>query len=154
MEVLGDRWSLVVLRDIVFGGWTHYRELLNNSMEGIASNILVNRLAKLVEAGLITRHPDPAHKQKVDYRLTEAAIQLVPVLVEIGRWGARWMPTTRELRMRAELLADGGPKMTEELMDELRTRQLNGASGATDSVLARLDAAYAEAIGGPMHAQC
>jgi hypothetical protein len=56
--------------------------------------------------------------------------------------------------MRAELLADGGPKMTEELMDELRTRQLNGASGATDSVLARLDAAYAEAIGGPMHAQC
>jgi DNA-binding HxlR family transcriptional regulator len=154
MEVLGDRWSLVVLRDIVFGGWTHYRELLNNSMEGIASNILVNRLAKLVEAGPITRHPDPAHKQKVDYRLTEAAIQLVPVLVEIGRWGARWMPTTRELRMRAELLADGGPKMTEELMDELRTRQLNGASGATDSVLARLDAAYAEAIGGPMHAQC
>jgi DNA-binding HxlR family transcriptional regulator/MFS family permease len=67
MEVLGDRWSLVVLRDIIFGGWTHYRELLNGSMEGIASNILANRLAKLVDAGLLTRQSDPSHKQKVDY---------------------------------------------------------------------------------------
>ena len=148
MEVLGDRWSLVVLRDIVFGGWTHYRELLNNSMEGIASNILVNRLAKLVETGLLTRHPDPAHKQKVDYHLTEAAIQLVPILVELGRWGARWMPTTRELRVRAELLADGGPTMTEDLMDELRARHLNGAAGGPeDSVLAHLGAAYAQTLG-------
>ncbi|MFD0364762.1 winged helix-turn-helix transcriptional regulator [Nocardia sp. GCM10030253] len=63
IELLGDRWSLIVLRDIMFGGNTHFRELLAASIEGIASNILANRLAKLVAAGLLTRDNDPSHRQ-------------------------------------------------------------------------------------------
>ena len=54
VEAFGDRWSLLVLRDIMFGGRRHFRELLSNSEEGIASNILASRLRQLVDAGLLT----------------------------------------------------------------------------------------------------
>ncbi|WP_245558054.1 winged helix-turn-helix transcriptional regulator [Nocardia thailandica] len=142
MELLGDRWSLIVLRDIMFSGNTHFRELLAGSMEGIASNILANRLAKLVGAGLLTRHDDPTHRQKVEYRLTAAAIDLVPVLAQIGAWGARWLDTAPALTIRAELLAEGGPDLWERFMAELRATHLHGAPPPPDGVLAELTAAY------------
>jgi DNA-binding HxlR family transcriptional regulator len=144
VELLGDRWSLVVLRDVMFGGRTRFRELLAGSIEGVASNILAARLAKLVDAGLLTRNPNPGHRQKIDYRLTEPAIQLVPVLAQLGDWGARWLPTTPELSIRAELLAEGGPEMWERFMDELRATHLHGAPPPVDGVLAELTAAYEE----------
>ena len=106
MELLGDRWSLVVLRDVMFGGRTRFREILGNSLEGIASNVLASRLAKLTEPGLSSHHPVRGHRQKIDYFLTEAAIELVPLIVELGAWGARWLPTIPELTIRAQLLAD------------------------------------------------
>jgi DNA-binding HxlR family transcriptional regulator len=146
MELLGDRWSLVVLRDMMFGGHRHFRELLTNSMEGIASNILSARLAKLVGAGLLTRHDDPSHRQKIEYRLTEAAIQLVPVMTQLGAWGARWLPTTPELSIRAELLAEGGPEMGERFMAELRATHLDGRPRPDDGVLAELARAYERAV--------
>lgn len=61
MELLGDRWSFIVLRDVMFGGRTGFRELVNNSLEGIATNVLASRLAKLTDAGLLTREPRPGH---------------------------------------------------------------------------------------------
>ena len=109
METLGDRWSLVIIRDIMFGNRRHYRELLSQSEEGIASNILADRLKKLMERGLLTRADDPSHKQKAIYSLTEPAIQLLPVLAQIGAWGRRHLPTTPELAIRAQLLEEGGP---------------------------------------------
>lgn len=142
MEVLGDRWSLVVLRDLIFGGNRHFRELLGGSLEGIASNILADRLAKLVAAGLLTRHPDPSHRQKIEYRLTEPAIELVPVLVRLGAWGARWLPTTPELRIRAIMLDEGGETLVSAFMDELRRDHLEGVAPAGGGVLARLTEAY------------
>ncbi len=142
MELLGDRWSLVVLRDVMFGGSTRFRELLNNSLEGIASNVLASRLAKLTGAGLLERRPHPGHKQKVDYLLTEAAIELVPVIIELGAWGSRWLPTTPELSIRAQLLAEGGPAMRDRFMDELRSIHIDGQPRPDGGVLAELDAAY------------
>ncbi|MEV0463024.1 winged helix-turn-helix transcriptional regulator [Nocardia tengchongensis] len=144
VELLGDRWSLIVLRDIMFSGATHFRELLTGSIEGIASNMLAARLAKLVDAGLLTRDDDPSHRQKVEYHLTEPAIQLVPVLANLGAWGARWLDTTPELTIRAELLAAGGPALWERFMAELRAVHLHGAPTPTDGVLAELTAAYEE----------
>lgn len=142
MELLGDRWSFIVLRDVMFGGRTRFRELLNNSIEGIASNVLASRLAKLTEAGLLVREPHPGHRQKVDYFLTEAAIQLVPLIIELGDWGSRWLPTTSELTVRARLLADGGPDLRDRFMNELRTVHLNRQPRPDDGVLSELDAAY------------
>ncbi|WP_280401813.1 winged helix-turn-helix transcriptional regulator [Nocardia carnea] len=144
MELLGDRWSLIVLRDIMFSTNTHFRELLGASMEGIASNMLAARLAKLVDAGLLSREDDPSHRQKVEYHLTEAAIQLVPLITELGAWGARWLPTTPELAIRAQLLADGGPALGQRFMDELRDIHLHRRRPPGDGVLAELTAAYQE----------
>lgn len=121
VELLGDRWSFIVLRDIIFGGRTRFRELLNNSLEGIASNVLSSRLARLTAAGLLTRVPQPGHGQKVDYFLTEPAIELVPLIIELGAWGSRWLPTNPEIGVRGRLLAEDGTDALDRFMDELRT---------------------------------
>ncbi|GAB1580328.1 winged helix-turn-helix transcriptional regulator [Phyllobacterium phragmitis] len=145
LEVLGDRWSLIIIRDIMFGNRRHYRELLNQSEEGIASNILADRLKRLVEKGLLTRQDDPSHRQKAIYSLTEPAIQLVPLLAQMAAWGRRHTPVSEELSIRAQLLEEGGPPMWEDFMAELRTLHL-GMPAAGPSVLATLQAAYEETI--------
>ncbi|MEQ8395500.1 helix-turn-helix domain-containing protein [Thalassobaculum sp.] len=149
MEVLGDRWSLVVIRDMMFGNRRHFRELLTRSHEGIASNILAARLKRLVSLGLISKRDDPSHSQKAIYSLTEPAIQLVPVLAAIGAWGRRHLPVTEELSIRAQLLEQGGEPMWNAFMDELRVIHVEdpvgGANGQhASSVLARLTEAYDE----------
>ena len=141
LEVLGDRWSLLILRDMIFGGRRRFRELLR-SEERIASNILADRLRTLVEAGLLTRAGDPAHKQKTVYSLTEQAIDLVPVFAQIGAWGSRWLPVTQALSIRAELLEAGGPPLWARFMSELRREHLEGVLPSTPSVRAELEAAY------------
>jgi DNA-binding HxlR family transcriptional regulator len=141
LEVLGDRWSLIVIRDLMFGNRRHFRELLTRSEEGIASNILADRLKRLTAAGLISRRDDPTHKQKAIYSLTEPAIQLVPVLAQMAAWGRRHRPVTRELSIRAEILEDGGPALWAAFMDELRALHL-GAPMPKRSVFAELQAAY------------
>ena len=143
LEVFGDRWSLIILRDMIFGGRRHFRELLTQSMEGISSNILADRLKMLMAQGMITRRDDPSHKQKAIYSLTEKAIALVPVLAHLGAWGRRYTPVTEELSIRAQLLEEGGPAMWERFMAELRTAHL-GAPPTHDgpTVAERLRDAY------------
>jgi DNA-binding HxlR family transcriptional regulator len=143
LEVIGDKWSLLVIRDMMFGNRRHFRELLTNSDEGIASNILADRLQRLVDTGLVSRAPDPTHKQKVVYSLTEPAIQLVPVMAALGSWGRRHLPVSRELSIRAELLERGGPELWDAFMDELRELHLGieRRTGAR-SVLGELTEAY------------
>jgi DNA-binding HxlR family transcriptional regulator len=145
LEMLGDRWSLIVIRDLMFGNRRHYRELLTRSEEGIASNILADRLKRLSEAGLVSRRDDPSHKQKAIYSLTEPAIQLVPLLAQMGAWGRRHRPTSQDLAIRAQLLEEGGPPMWEAFMAELRSLHL-GAPQPERSVLAELRAAFAAGL--------
>jgi len=123
VEAIGDQWSLIVLRDIIFGNRRHFRDLLTLSDERIASNILASRLKSLVAEGLLTRE-EAGRGKRATYSLTEAAIQLVPVLVALGSWGLRHRPTTRELAVRAELLEEAGPPLWHDLMDELRELHL------------------------------
>jgi DNA-binding HxlR family transcriptional regulator len=124
LEVLGDRWSLLIIRDIVFGDRRHYRELLSKSEERISSNILADRLKMLAERGILTKIDDPGHKQKAIYSLTEQGIALLPILAQMGAWGVRFLPVSEELGIRARLLAEGGPAMWNAFMDELRERHL------------------------------
>lgn len=120
LEVLGDKWSLLVIRDMMFGNRRHFRELLTQSEEGIASNILAGRLKTLLEEGIITRADDPSHKQKGIYSLTEKGIELLPVLAQMAVWGRRYQPVSEELSIRAQLLDEGGPALWADFMDELR----------------------------------
>ena len=145
LEILGDRWSLIVLRDIMFGNRRHFRELLAKSDEGIASNILADRLKRLVERGLLSRRDDAPHKQKAIYSLTKMGIALVPVFAAMGDWGRRFLPVTEDLSIRAELLAEGGPALWERFMQELRHLHLD-APAPERSVLDELTAAYRAAV--------
>jgi len=141
LEMLGDRWSLIVIRDVMFGNRRHYRDLLTHSEEGIASNILADRLKRLVAAGLLSRREDPSHKQKAIYSLSEPAIELVPLLAQMGAWGLRHTKPSEALSIRAQLLEDGGPPMWKAFMAELRAMHL-GAPKPRRSVITELRAAY------------
>lgn len=145
LEQLGDRWSLIVIRDLMFGNRRTYGDLLAHSEEGIASNILADRLKKLTAAALVSRAADPGHRQKGIYSLTEAGIELVPLLAHMGAWGRRHTPASRELSVRAELLEAGGPRLWEAFMQELRHLHL-GAPKPRRSVFAELQAAYEAAM--------
>jgi DNA-binding HxlR family transcriptional regulator len=147
LEILGDRWSLIIIRDIMFGNRRHFRELLQNSQEGIASNILADRLKRLVERGLLTRSDDPTHKQKAIYSLTEMAIELVPLFAHMGAWGRKHLPVSEELSIRAELLEKGGQSLWDDFMDELRAKHLGiPLPPGRPSVLERLTEAYLEVV--------
>lgn len=148
VEAFGDRWSLLVVRDVMFGDRRYFRQLFAGSEEGIASNILADRLKRLVDAGLLTR-AEARPGQRAKYSLTEAAIDLVPVIAELGAWGVRHRTTTPRLRVRAELLADGGPELWAEFMDELRELHLDQPHDdhRDPPVMERMRAAYAAVSG-------
>ncbi len=147
LELLGDRWSLLILRDMIFGGRRRFRELLR-SEERIATNVLADRLRTLTEAGLLTRSGDPTHKQKAVYSLTERAIDLVPVFAQIGAWGSRWLPVSAALSIRARLMEEGGPPLWERFMAELRQEHLGGGLPPGPSVRDDLQAAYLRVAAG------
>ena len=88
VEALGDKWSLVILRDMIFWGKKTYGEFLKSD-ERIATNILADRLVFLEREGLITKSPDPNDKRKDIYRVTEKAIGLVPMFIEMIAWSAQ-----------------------------------------------------------------
>jgi DNA-binding HxlR family transcriptional regulator len=148
IEVLGDRWSVIVLRDMMFGNRRSYGELLANSLEGIATNILAARLKHLEAEGLISVADDPRHKQKRIYSLTDKAIALLPIMAHLGAWGTKWLPVSEELSIRAILLEDGGPAMWQQFMSELRVEHLGAPlpPGHVPSVRARLQASYQAVI--------
>jgi DNA-binding HxlR family transcriptional regulator len=88
LEVLGDRWSLLVVRDLMFAGYRTFNEFLHAG-EGMATNVLTDRLAKLAEAGIITKRPDPEDGRKWLYGLTQKGVDLAPVLLALSKWGTR-----------------------------------------------------------------
>src|SRR5690349_15904883 len=88
LEVFGDRWSLLIVRDLMVRGYRTFKEF-QNSGEGIATNILAQRLEKLENSGIITAETDATDARRVNYRLTEKGIDLAPALLELLIWGAR-----------------------------------------------------------------
>jgi DNA-binding HxlR family transcriptional regulator len=144
LEVVGDKWSLLIIRDMMFGNRRHFRELLTKSEEGISSNILADRLKTLLDQGVITWADDPSHKQKGIYSLSERGVELLPILAQMSGWGFKYLPVSEELGIRARLLSEGGPKMWTEFMDELREIHLGAKRRRKSgpSVGERLQAAY------------
>jgi DNA-binding HxlR family transcriptional regulator len=88
LEMLGDRWSLLIIRDLMVRGYHTFKEF-QAAGEGIATNVLADRLRKLEVAGIITGATEKTDGRKVNYRLTEKGIDLAPVLLELLIWGAR-----------------------------------------------------------------
>ncbi|VVM42585.1 hypothetical protein PS645_00324 [Pseudomonas fluorescens] len=88
VEIFGDRWSLLIIRDIVFVGKKTYGQFLK-SEEGIATNILASRLAFLEEQGILSKTPSPEDGRKDFYTLTEKGLDLIPIVVNIVLWSAK-----------------------------------------------------------------
>ena len=91
LEAIGDRWSLLILRDLVMRGKRHYQDFLN-SEEGIATNILADRLARLERQGLISKSQDPEDKRQFRYSPTQKGLDLLPVIFEMARWSKKYNP--------------------------------------------------------------
>src|SRR2546425_6999724 len=87
VEILGDRWSLLIIRDMMLRGFRTYKEFLE-SYEKIATNILADRLRKLIAHGIITTERNPLDGRKLIYALTAKGIDLAPVLTEMVLWAA------------------------------------------------------------------
>lgn len=122
VELLGDHWSLLILRDMAFCGYRSFRELLTNSREGITPATLSKRLTGLVEIGLLTKHATPRGTQG-RYSLTEQSIQLVPLFFELARAGGILDPTTESTEKRFEGWYGDHDKIHTH-MDELRSEHL------------------------------
>lgn len=104
VELLGDRWTLLVLRDIVFRGHGHFRALLDGSSEKISSSVLSDRLNALVDHGILRRESCPTHRQKAFFQLTEAGMALVPVMEQLKLWALEHCDCDEDC---AEDLTDG-----------------------------------------------
>lgn len=89
LDIFGDKWTLLVIRDLIFSRKRYFRDFLASS-EKIASNILADRLKTLEASGIVSRRPDPANARKIIYELTEKGRDLVPALVELVHWGAKY----------------------------------------------------------------
>lgn len=87
LDHLGDRWSLLIIRDIAFYGKDSYNALLGSD-EGIATNVLSSRLRSLESSGILSKHRDPEDKRKQRYQLTDAGLALIPLLIEMILWSA------------------------------------------------------------------
>lgn len=123
LEVFGDKWSLIIVRDLMFEGKRYFRELLH-SEEKIASNILADRLAMLEREGIISKADDPDHKQKYIYSLTAKGIDLLPVMVEIGGWSIKYKPVDLKKHKHAVDLVKGGKELQNEVRKNLMEQHL------------------------------
>ena len=99
VEMLGDRWSLLIIRDMMLRGVHSYKQFME-CYEGIATNILAERLRKLVANGIISAQPEPSDGRKLTYRLTEKGINLAPVLTEMVLWAAAHENTGNQALVR------------------------------------------------------
>ena len=116
LEALGDRWSLLIIRDLMVRGYRTYKEFLQAG-EGIATNILADRLRKLEAAGIITVEMEATDGRRLNYRLTEKGIDLAPLMLELLIWGARHEETGAPCVFIANM-----EKNRQEILTETRRR--------------------------------
>jgi DNA-binding HxlR family transcriptional regulator len=124
VEMLGDRWSLLIIRDMMLRGFRSYKEFLE-CYEGIATNILAARLRRLIANGIINASPDPTDGRKLIYSLTAKGVDLAPVLTEMVLWAAAHENTGNQVLVR-QMRGD-----KRRFLATIRERWESGASTTT-----------------------
>jgi len=132
LDLLGDKWSLLVIRDLIFMQKRHFADFLA-SPEGIASNILASRLKNLVATGIVSRRPDPDNARKVIYELTEKGADLVPVLLDLIHWGAKYDPKTEAPENFTRRIAQRRNEVIAEIRASLRPKKSTARTRAGDA---------------------
>ncbi len=105
LDILGDKWTLLILRDMFFADKSTYGEFLQ-SEEKIATNILADRLAILESQGFISKQVAADKKSKFTYRMTEKGLDLLPIIIEFTLWGAKYSPAGGDTQLLQELKTD------------------------------------------------
>ena len=119
LDLVGDRWTLLIVRDLMVRGYRTFKEF-QESGEGIATNILSDRLRKLEAAGIIVGQTEADDARRVHYRLSEKGIDLAPVLADLLLWGAKYEKTATPPELVAEL-----ERNRERFLAEVRRRWKN-----------------------------
>lgn len=122
LDAIGDKWSLLIIRDMVFKGRRFYGEFLG-AQEKISTNILANRLKSLEEGNIVRKISDPATPGRNRYELTETGIELVPMLLEVILWGVRTDPNTTAPRRLQERLKTDKQTYLAEVLEAVKNGQ-------------------------------
>ncbi len=123
LEAFGDKWTLLIIRDMMIDGKKYFREFLQ-SKEKIATNILANRLQVMEEEGIIHKKKDPSHKQKIIYLLTEKGVDLFPILIENARWSLKYKPVNEQDAIKTQAILDGGEEAIRDIIKKLKEEHL------------------------------
>ncbi|MBB6673664.1 winged helix-turn-helix transcriptional regulator [Cohnella nanjingensis] len=136
LEMIGDAWSLLIIRDIIYSGKKTYGEFLESG-EGIARNILATRLMQLQQKGLLKKRDHPTDRRKDMYELTTDGLDVIPILLDMAEWGSKSGDTTSPLKWLEAVRAH-----REEIIPLIRTTVLNGGSvfNGPDSVVDKISA--------------
>ena len=122
LDVVGDKWSLLIIRDMIFKGRRYFGEFLEAN-EKIATNILTDRLKKLEGSQIITKTQDPEHQKKYIYELTQRGISLIPVMLEIILWGTKNDPNTTTPKELYRRLNKDKYEFTLEVIEEVKNHK-------------------------------
>ncbi len=126
LDVIGDKWSLIVIRDMAFFEKRYYRQFLDAG-EGIATNILSERLRRLEREGIISKQVDPENRSKIIYSLTDKGIDLVPMLVDLIHWGAKHDCQTAAPAEFLERIENDRDNLITEFQTRLRSSKISPA---------------------------
>ncbi len=121
LDVFGDKWSLLIIRDLMFSNKCTYNDFLKSD-EKIATNILASRLKGLEENGIIEKLPHPDSKAKVLYKLTTKGIDLLPIIVEVYIWAEKYFEIPADLKTSIKEAKKDKDKFVKQVSKELKTK--------------------------------
>lgn len=119
LDIIGDKWSLLIVRDIIMNGKNTYNEFLK-SAEKIATNVLADRLAMLEATGILTKEKHPDSKAKIYYKLTNKGIDLLPIIIELTLWADEYLPVSKDAIAYGKLLKKDKAAITKQAMTALK----------------------------------
>jgi DNA-binding HxlR family transcriptional regulator len=122
LDTFGDKWSLLVLRDMFMNGKRYYGEFLE-SPEHVASNILADRLKRLEEARVITKNHDPENQKKYVYELTQKGVDLLPLMLEAITWGSKYLSGNTAPKEFLRRLKKDREAVTHEILESLKRKE-------------------------------
>ncbi len=122
LDIFGDAWTLLILRDLIFKGKSRYQEFLT-SEESISTNILADRLARLEEYGIISKTGDPTNKKQILYSPTQKGLDLIPAMLEIVRWSGKHDPKTAAPREFIDRLKKDPDKLVAEIRSQFERKR-------------------------------
>jgi len=127
LDIFGDKWSLLIIRDLIFGNRSTYNDFLKSG-EGIATNILATRLKGLEENGIIEKSEHPDSKAKILYRLTPKGIDLLPILMEIYIWRDKYFEIPANLKATIKEAKKDREKFVKQVTKELKNKMTEKTS--------------------------